>query len=318
MEEKNIKKLTKLFKKDKIKNGHKFTKRGESTLKTHIKRVNVLFQSMGFEDQKDFKAFDEVLNVQKIIEEKKANSTKIAYFDSVITVLKLTKNKNVNIYRGLRQSFINQRTLKELDQELTPSQQAKYVDISEIIKVRKKLKEISKNGNFHDHQKYLVIALYTLLPPVRLEYGDMSLYLEPIEDKKNNYIQVYDKKIKIVLNNFKTVDKMGQIIFKNEDVKGALKIAINKWVRLRKKNKITSKSFLVKKNKTGVTRNWLTGYVKSIFKKHLKKNITPSLLRTIYVTNLFKPCISLKKHKRIARQMGHSVDISHKAYRKIL
>ena len=67
----------------------------------------------------------------------------------------------------------------------TEAQKAKSIEWKDVLKLREELK--GKIKNFDSHLNYVILCLYTMFPPRRLEYSDMRIVeKEPNEEPTEN------------------------------------------------------------------------------------------------------------------------------------
>jgi hypothetical protein len=215
------------------------------------------------------------------------------------------------------------KTLKECNNWLNWEDILKIVDVKG--KIIKKMginsssdKQITKN-DFNMIQEYIVMCLYTMLPPKRLEYGDCRIIdekdykaLGETDKKDNAYLVIKSRTVKYFsfgVNTLKSsigVDKY-QII----DIPKNLNSVLNIWMNFNK-----TKYLLVNEKAGLLGRNNLTKLLNKIFTPY-HKNISASMLRKAYIS--FQDQADFEKNARKierARLMGHSVTTAAKNYLK--
>jgi len=173
-------------------------------------------------------------------------------------------------------------------QEPTPRQKAQYTPWEEIEKRSKAF--VASNADLEDR---LLVALYTEMPPVRLDYVDMKLYRKEIKSKHENYFVLSKARNVVVLNAYKTSNKYGTIVQPLTPV----------LIELVKEYFSVHTSFMAKGS------NYLSKKIKSVFSKILPKPITVNGLRHSFITDKFKGTPSIKESEGIARMMGHSLQL---------
>ena len=215
------------------------------------------------------------------------------------------------------------KTLKECNNWL------KWEDILKIVDVKGKMikkmginstsdKQINKN-DFNILQEYIVLCLYSMIPPKRLEYGDCKIIPEKDyktlgenEKKDNCYLVVKSRTIKYFsfgVNTLKSsigIDKY-QII----DIPKNLNSVLNIWLNYNKSK------YLLLNEKGGILgRNSLTKLLNRVFNPY-SKDISASMLRKIYISYMDKDDF-IKNARKIERSriMGHSVNTASKHYLK--
>jgi len=169
-------------------------------------------------------------------------------------------------------------------------------------------------------KRLLVLSLYVLQPPRRLEYGNMHvithkkyLKLDEEDQTHNNYIVIKNKKSKYFsfgdVKSQMSDDETPQII----KISTALNGIINMYLSLESSS---STSFLHNSRGGDETSNSLSKYLIKIFSNTFNKKIGSNLLRHIYLSEIMKDSVPLQKRKEIAALMNHSIGIQEAVYVK--
>ena len=168
-------------------------------------------------------------------------------------------------------------------------------------------------------QKVLVLKMYFLVPPLRLEYADMLLVKKLPKAPKCNYITLEDRKMHLF--KFKTVKSVKP---QNWELKKHPELFkyINKLLKLRAKpqNKIKpcNRAYMLLNPSTGekMARTGLTSYLNSIF----DRKVSSTMLRRIYLSEHFKVKRgeSVADRKSVLSIMGQKHLNMQDRYRKIL
>ena len=193
------------------------------------------------------------------------------------------------------------KTLKEIEKSGVKSktQEDNWIEWSEVEKKEEELKQ-NKGKSYNDFLKYLVLSLYTKIPPRRNEYRNMLI----VKSSKGlpsdtNYLDIFNKRF--VFNVFKTVKKEGQVILPIPD---DLMEIINEYIKLRK-IKITNSTkepFLVDVNgKLLNAVNSITRILNQIFDKH----IGSSMIRHLFLSNKYGDL--KKEQEKDSVSMSHSM-----------
>ena len=156
-------------------------------------------------------------------------------------------------------------------------------------------------------EEQLIFALYTFIPPRRLEYSNMIIEENDINlDNNNNYIIIDNNNpIKFVFNNYKTNKVFGkQIYYIDNDIKNL----INEHILINNK-KNNDLLFNYKSNNFGKK-------LTNIFKKVYSENITVRWLRISYTSYIRKQNLTNNELKIISEKMAHSLETNSK-YNKI-
>ena len=147
-------------------------------------------------------------------------------------------------------------------------------------------------------QSYLVTALYTLQPPVRLNYSDMKIIknLSEVEDGKNYLLNKSRNKKTFIFQDYKTSGKYGKI---EQPISKELNTIINKWLKVN-----PTDNFLIDQKGHALNSNQLGKFITKAF-KFTGKKITLNLLRHVYISESID-LEAIKKGKALAKSMLHS------------
>ena len=168
--------------------------------------------------------------------------------------------------------------------------------------------ELQKQLNILNNiEEKLIFALYTFIPPRRLEYSNMIIEENDINlDNNYNYIIIDNNNpIKFVFNNYKTNKVFGKQIYYIDD---NIKNLINEHILINNK-KNNDLLFNYKSNNFGKK-------LTNIFKKVYSENITVRWLRISYTSYIRKQNLTNNELKVISEKMAHSLETNSK-YNKI-
>ena len=201
------------------------------------------------------------------------------------------------------------------EQKKTDKEEKAWISSEDIKKLFENLKEqtqyISKKTGgesltkkeFDTYQNYLILALYVLNPPRRLEYIDMKLH----DGKTEGHVYNYIKNKKFYFTTYKTSKKYGEQVV---PINPKLYYIIRKWKLLNPKQEWLLSTYDGKK----LTPSMLTQRLNKIFGKKVYVN----MLRHIYISEqVLKDMPPLKELEETAREMGHSVETAITQYKKI-
>ena len=182
-------------------------------------------------------------------------------------------------------------------------------------------------------QNALIISLYTLIKPRRLDYANMVIIsiknynnMDSKDREKSNFLVIVGKNKK-----FFSFGKQAQ---KNQNTdKNGVKQSVYVLPVPSKLNKIINtylkfhpedafqKSFLTRPflyNTRGgaISGDGLSKAMIKIMKARFNKNISPTMLRTIYLSDKHKNDVSVEEKQTTAEEMGHTIDTAQKFYQK--
>jgi hypothetical protein len=151
----------------------------------------------------DFEFLRDTEGVTKLIKEKyskNANtySTTVNSISSILGRLNHFHDVYLNTYMPLNNVLKNDKTIAVQNQEntLTDKEKDIYLSWDKILALEDKVKHSKDNPV----ENLVIFYLYTLLPPRRLEYGDLIIAYdgEFEDDEKTNYVVISNNKKKVV------------------------------------------------------------------------------------------------------------------------
>ena len=217
--------------------------------------------------------------------------------------------------------------------EMTTRQKEVFIPWPRIIALRKLLfKEVRLAGlykhkkvtisDFKKVQRALVLGLYTLLPPVRLDVADLEFIsgkeFEKATDKTSkNYLVMSRGGWKIYWNHTKTSKSMGEIVVLIKKYSPQLQRLLVKHVKYLKKHWPDNRNLLLNSNLSGakMTRNALTRFLQRMFQQYFRKRISASALRMIFLSHKYDKS-KLEEQQEVHRAMHHSGSTALKDYIK--
>ena len=220
-----------------------------------------------------------------------ASYTKL-YLSAILHAMKQANSSaDISFYQKKVQELLKQTKEKEDSQRLHPAREAELLPWPEITALRGKVMETYGD----DSMEYIIYCLYTLNPPVRLDYTNMKIVksMRSVRPGKN-YCVVTDGSIRFVFQEYKTSKKYGKVVV---EASKELREVLEDWVE--------GKEFLLP-IKTATT---LGRKVVEIFKECSGKSIGVSLLRHSYITWFLGQPRTIKEKKEIAKKMMHSKEL---------
>jgi len=278
-----------------------------STINMYINQLQKLNGDKNISDINFLLNFDEIINKLS----KYKDTTKKNYLAMINSVLGLFKNKKKirDKYYELMMSLDKEQRERSKNNEKSETQTNNWISWDEVIKIKNQLNDkitSIKNKNtitetqYDDILDYLLISLYTDIPPRRNEYKDMVV-VDKWNDKLPNDINYYSKNDnKFIFNIYKTSKKYGQQVMELQKDNPLIKI-IDIYLKHHPLRSKSVYSFLASKNGSPFIINTITKRLNNIFGK---KKIGASMLRHIYLTNKYGDDIN--EMKKDAEAMGHS------------
>ena len=198
-------------------------------------------------------------------------------------------------------------------EENNPSPAVKEFDITwdDIVAAFNKSYEHDKAS-----METVTMAMYVLIPPRRgySDYGALNIYYREGDEetrKKENYIVLHKDSARMVINDFKTVNKFGP--YTTDLPKKLVEIIQESLKKLKRKYVITNNNghqFRAESSYSKHITNTFTKYIKKV-KAGFDKTIGNQELRKLYVTHFTKNInkYSEAERERIAVAMAHSKDM---------
>lgn len=220
-------------------------------------------------------------------------------------------------FKTLGQASANLQQYKEP----TEDEKCNYIPFAEVIKLRDehaqtlsnyKIDELEQSNKLKEatlfqktvFEKYLVLCLYTYVPPLRgeewhdaviEEVADPGSYSVIIEARKKNIIDLTHKKL--VVERYKTSDIHGTRIIDLPD-------ELVKVIKMSREINNGDPNLLINyASCKPMTSQCLTKFLQSIF---YPKKISSTLLRKIYISEQTSK-LSVDQRKKLAHIMGHSL-----------
>ena len=192
-------------------------------------------------------------------------------------------------------------------QLMSEREKALYVPWGDILKAEQKLYE--SVATLMDYQDYVIYCLYTMVPPMRLDYSPMRVVnsLEEAKDVSGNCL-VCGKHYKFLFREYKTAGKYGELEL---DIPRRLQRVLEGWLELN-----PSGWLLCDRRGRPLDEKSLGIYLSSVMKSAVGKPLGCSMLRHAYITYQRKGEKTLAQQKDMAKRMAHSINMS-QLYRRI-
>jgi hypothetical protein len=287
----------------KVITGFKYIGISQTTTNNYIQKLKKIQADEGFED------------ILVYLNSFKNSNSRLAYQTAILgtakhspTFLKLITPEVVDSVREQQINLIKEENPLSVKQIKNDHEEENWVDWKDLLKLAKN--KLKKDGINQDN---ILIAIYTLIPPSRLDFNNLLIVKNDfkVEDPKQNYLRIRTPtKMVIVLQDYKTSATHG---INEIPVPVPLAKLISAFIK-------PETIYLFEKNgnkhlpfKSAET---FSRYVKDVFKELTDKNISVDLLRHFFTTYFRKGDKTLKEKERVAKIMGHSVAIQEE-YRRI-
>lgn len=270
---------------------------------------------------KDHQSVIEYLNEIKSVSTRKNTCTAIIVLlkannlDFIVNVLPVYSNFQKELAEKQNDFYLdNEKTKKEKDNWVT--QKEIYEKINEL---EKRIERKQTPRMYIDaFQQYLVLNLYTQLPPIRNDFAlvkithEKNIDLEAL-DKATNYINFKTKTdAEFIMCNYKTAKSYGVKVIPLPDT---LTDILYRFQAA--KQKVFSREFdyllINTTNLEPMKKNSLTKYINKIF---APKKVGTTLIRKCYLSEKYPVTFSTREKEKDAYIMGHSTGMASSVYSK--
>ena len=282
----------------------------DNSIRSYLITLRKLNNNNALIDLKFLKDYDQIL---KILEPLKL-TTKRNYISSILVILRAYNKKSFDKvkeqYKKLLSKLNEEYNLKIDSHEKSEKQQDNWVKLDDLKKGLSLFKKEIKDREIKDKEKltkkdmillkkYLVVALYTLQPPVRLNYANMAIINseKDIEHSKNYLLVKGRNKKTLIFQEYKTAKTNGRV---DKVVNKELNSILNLYLKYHK-----SKYLILDAKGSPITANGLGKLITSSF-KFTGKSVTLNLLRHIYISSKID-LDQIKAQKKMANDMMHSI-----------
>lgn len=232
---------------------------------------------------------------------KYATNSRKTFYIAVVSTLK--KNNlypdALAAYRVKMDSLNHEIAVKAESQEMTEVEKAKYMEWPQILEVYERIRQAA--CDLQTFQEYLIVSLYVLQPPVRLDYGEMRIVTKEPTEHGANYL-VLSKKPYFLFTDYKTYKTHGA---QRTPLVPALCDVIREWRAM-----VDDEYLLIASNGLPLKADDLGQIIIRIFEKHANKSVGVGVLRHSYASWMRRNELSFKESKQLASQMGHSQTMS--------
>jgi integrase len=234
----------------------------------------------------------------------KPNSKKVMYI-AVVSTLKTSAlyPEAVAEYKKKIDALNRQVAEASEEQALTPEEAEKFVEWPLVLKT---VEDIGAAvSDLASYQEYLIVSLYTELPPLRLDYAEMKVLPAEPNTLEGNYLIFggATKKPYILLTQYKTARRYGE---QRIALPKKLVAIVKEWRKMQ-----DTEYLLVSPASNNAMPAWELGQtITRVFEKHLGKSVGVSVLRHSYITWMRRDDLAPKKSNQLAKDMLHSVGMS--------
>lgn len=244
------------------------------------------------------KNYKEIMNHLKDVSPK-LRKTRLS---SLIVFCKGEDENVINKFRDLMMSDGEKTDKEYTEQKMTDKQKDNMIPYDEVLSMYNKLeKEVAplmkldklEKAQFQRVQLYVLLSCLLLISPRRsLDYTEFKI--RNIDKEKDNYMTLIKRKPYFVFNVYKTAKK-----YKTQqvDIPKKLKSIIDRWTVLNPSDYLLLNTRMNDKINPTQLSNMLHNF--------FGKPISTTMLRHIYLTNVYKDMPALTEIQERAQDMGH-------------
>ena len=262
-----------------------------SSVKTYISILSNLYKKLNGEGNIEWfnEEHDEILKYLGDKNDQTRKTTLSSLF--ILTNLKEYQTVMNTIMKKVNDDYKNQKmNEKQKDNWISIDEiKEKYNVLSTDVNLMLRRKKIL---NENVMMEFLLMSCLSgvIMPPRRsLDYSDMKI--RNYDVKTDNYY----KANKFYFNKYKTFKTYGLQVL---EVPKELNVVLKKWIKIN-----TNDYMIYSSNGNKLSCPQITRILNKIF----GKNISTSMLRHIYLTNVYKDVPQINKMENLANEMGHSV-----------
>jgi hypothetical protein len=237
------------------------------------------------------------------------------YYASIKSVIKnLQDDRFKEALEYYTKKFIEYTTLvnnSTQEQTLTEAEKKKWLCWECIVSVRNMLlQNYKENPDVKRFQEYLILCLYTYLPPTRLDYSPMKFVNIMPSSKDYNYCVLTSTGATFIINHYKTARTYGQLVYQAQE---ELYYILLQWKNMNSSEWLLTQSV---DQSLPLTSHELGKIITKIFTREMNIPATLNIIRHAYATHIHKGEPSLSTKKATAKIMGHSLGMA-ELYRRI-
>jgi hypothetical protein len=298
----------------------------DKTIDTYILSLDKISKEL-FNSDFNVKYYNDYDSVVSYLEQIPNTFSRKCICTSIIVALKCYPKFN----KEIREKYVlYHRKLADKQEELykenekNTKEQENWITRNEILElINNKLKQINEIKEFNTFikmdlfQQYLVLNLYTQLPPIRNDYVYAKVVNNENLDKNintdYNYINLFNNHL--YLCNYKTSKFYGT---QKIPIPESLMNIILKYQSLKEKFLGREEPYLLmnlRNKKPMLNTNTLTKYLNKIFSP---RKISTTILRKVYLSEKYPITHSMTEMELDAACMGHDITTARKIYTKIL
>ena len=223
-----------------------------------------------------------------------SSSRKKQYLSAILYCLKEDKRSTeIPLYKEKLKEQFSKCLEQEEAQRLNPDKEAQLLPWPTIQGLRSKVAETFGDNS----QEMILYLLYTLQPPVRVDYAGMVVCRtmeDAYRDPKSNFCVHIPEKTLFVFQSYKTQKTYKTVVL---EAPSELHEVLKKWL-------VKRKTLLNISSPSSLSRR-----VVAVFEKVSGKKLGVSLLRHCYITWFLSTPRTIREKRELAKRMLHSKEL---------
>ncbi|HEY9703557.1 MAG TPA: hypothetical protein V6C58_14005 [Allocoleopsis sp.] len=308
---------------DKIKSYKKNIK--DVSVNNYLTNIRKISRELFNSEKPSIQYFRDFDSIKEYIDKRIKNyASKKNLVTSIVVLLKAysVDCKVIEKYSEYHKTLSKTHDDSYLDNEKTDKEQQNWISSKDIQEKFQFLEEQIKNKigitkrKYADLiQQYLVLCLYTKIPPIRNDYALSRVINDDnnLKCSENHFILGSEE---FVLCKYKT-DKFYGI--KRVKIPEDVIVIIKKWEKIKKEifgDKLDHDFLLINTtNLLPMKKNSLTKYINKIF---YPKKVSTTILRKVYLSEKYPVTNTYREMQNDSYIMGHDISVAKKIYSKIL
>ena len=291
----------------------------ENTVNTYLSNIKLIIGIVNPGKKRiNLKLLQDAESIVDVIKNLKVGlATKKNYMTTILVVSKAIDlpDKVFDIYIKYHATLAQEQHESYIHNEKTEKEERNWITRQKILDKVDELKT-KADTSLYNYQCYLLLNLYTLLPPMRNDFANVMVYHKKIPETINtNYIDLKNKIF--VLQKYKTSKFYGK---KDIALNDELVSIIEDWFLMRERllsSPSKCKYLLIQltQPEKSITSNYITKLLNKIF--HPLK-ISSTILRKVYISEKYPVVNTFKQMQDDAYVMCHDISTSKKIYSKKL
>lgn len=228
-------------------------------------------------------------------------NNKFNLINGFLHIIKYIDGYPQNKLETIKKEFkeLSQMKSKMMDyRDANETEKENHISFKEIIELREsKKKELENNYTLANHIQYVILCLYTFLPPLRnQDYSNTQLYYncKKLKKKSPNYLCLTCKKL--IITEYKTSVSHGK---REIDIP-------NELLEILEDYKDKTETVYLLPSLTSINKKMSETNLSHVLNVILKKKVSSTMLRRIFISeNISK--WNADDRKKISNIMGHSV-----------